>query len=173
MDFLELAKRRRSVRNYTDRMPSDADIQKIIEAGLWAPSGKNRQAQIILAITNREARDRLSELNRKILGAAPGTDPFYGAPVVLVVLADSAVNTKVHDGSAAIQNMMLEATELGLATCWIHRAKEEFESEEGKALLKEAGVTGDYEGIDHVILGYAKDMPAVPARKSGRVFRLE
>lgn len=174
MDFLELAKSRRSVRSYTDRVPSKSDIQKVIDAGLLAPSGMNRQDQIILAVTDKATRDELSDMNRKIMGGAEGTDPFYGAPVVLVVLADKSAPTHVYDGSLAMQNMMLEATELGLSCCWIHRAKEEFESEEGRALLKKAGITGDYEGIGHCILGYAASVPPVPARRaSPRAFWLE
>lgn len=173
MDFFELAKTRRSVKAFTGRVPAKADIQKIIEAGLWAPSGLNRQSPIVLAVTNKATRDELSDMNRRIGGWTEGFDPFYGAPVVLVVLADSSVPTRVYDGSLVMQNMMLAAHELGISSCWIHRAKEEFESDEGKALLRAAGITGDYEGIGHCLLGYAsKNFPAT-ARKSGRVFWIE
>ena len=97
-------------------------------------------------------------------------DPFYGAPVVLVVLADKAVGTYLYDGSLTMENMMLAAHDLGLGACWIHRAKEEFASEEGKAILKELGVEGDYEGIGNCILGYADgELPAAKPRKEGYI----
>ena len=148
-------------------------IDQIIQAGLYAPSGMGRQPVIILAITNKEVRDRFSKLNAGIMGA-DGTDPFYGAPVVLVVLADKNVPTYLYDGSLVMANLMLAAHDLGIGSCWIHRAKEEFEQKEGKELLKSLGIEGDYEGIGHCILGYA-DEPAKEAapRKEKRVYYVE
>jgi nitroreductase len=171
-EVLENIKTRRSVRKFRpDPVPKDI-LDKIIEAGLYAPSGMNRQSQIIVAITNKEVRDRLSSLNATIMGR--DGDPFYGAPVVLVVLADKAFPTHVYDGSLTMQNLMLAAHELGVSSCWIHRAKEEFDSEEGKELLRAAGIEGDYEGIGHCILGYADgEYPAAPERKEGRVFYID
>ena len=84
-------------------------------------------------------------------------DPFYGAPVVLVVLADKSRPTYLYDGSLVMGNLMLAAHSLGLGSCWIHRAKETFEREEGKAILKELGIEGDYEGIGNCVIGYAKE----------------
>ena len=112
-------------------MPADI-IDKIVEAGLYAPSGMGRQSVIIIAITDKDTRDRLSSLNASIMGS--DGDPFYGAPAVLVVLADKTRPTYIYDGSLAMGNMMLAAKALGLGSCWIHRAKEEFESEEGKGV---------------------------------------
>ena len=165
---------RRSVRKYkTDMIPRDI-IERIVEAGTYAANGRGHQASIILAVTNKELRDRLSEMNRKIGGWDEGFDPFYGAPVVLVVLAEKDWPTHVYDGSLVMGNLMLAAHELGIASCWIHRAKEEFESPEGKQILKDLGITGDYEGIGHCILGYADcEEPTAAPRKENYVIFAE
>ena len=158
---LQAMKERRSVRAYQDKpVPRDA-IERICEAGTYAPTGMGFQSPIILAVTNRQLRDRLSAMNARIMGR--DVDPFYGAPVVLVVLADKSRGTYLYDGSLVMANLMLAAHAEGLGSCWIHRAKEEFESEEGKAILKELGIEGDYEGIGHCILGYA-DGPVTEAK---------
>ena len=158
---LQAMKERRSVRAYQDKpVPRDV-IERICEAGTYAPTGMGFQSPIILAVTNRQLRDRLSAMNARIMGR--DEDPFYGAPVVLVVLADKSRGTYLYDGSLVMANLMLAAHAEGLGSCWIHRAKEEFESEEGKAILKELGIEGDYEGIGHCILGYA-DGPAPEAK---------
>ncbi|MBR2779997.1 MAG: nitroreductase [Eubacteriaceae bacterium] len=144
---------RRSIRKFTDEMVPDEVIEKIIQAGTYAPTGMGKQSPIIIAVTNREVRDKLSVLNASVMGGKG--DPFYGAPVVLVVLADKSIPTYLYDGSLVMGNLMLAAHDLGVGSCWIHRAKEEFASEEGKAILKELGIEGDYEGIGNCILGYA------------------
>ena len=125
----------------------------------------------MIAITDRETRDRLSAMNAAVMGM--GDDPFYGAPAVIVVLADKRVPTYLYDGSLVMGNLMNAAHALGIGSCWIHRAKEEFESEEGKALLKKLGIEGDYEGIGHCILGYEAEpgKPAVP-RKESYIYRI-
>ena len=133
-----------------------------------------KQSPIILAVTNKELRDQLSEENRKIMGAPVGMDPFYGAPVVLVVLADKNRPTHIYDGSLVMGNLMNAAASLGIGSCWIHRAKEVFASEEGKALLKKWGVEGDYEGIGHCVLGYpAGDVPKAKPRKENYVYHVD
>lgn len=145
---------RRSVKKYLDRPVEMALIEEIVKAGTYAPTGMNRQSPIILAVTNKTLRDRLSKINAKILGV--DMDPFYGAPVVLVVLAKKAVNTRVYDGSLVMENLMIAANSLGLGSCWIHRAKETFERDEGKEILKSLGIRDDeYEGIGNCIIGYA------------------
>ena len=149
---------RRSVRKYKSDMVSEELIRQIVEAGSYAATGMGKQSPIILAVTNQEIRDQLSRINGKIMGT--DSDPFYGAPVVLVVLADKNRPTHVYDGSLVMGNLMLAAHALGLGSCWIHRAKETFETEEGKALLKQLGIEGDYEGIGNCILGYS----GVPAK---------
>ena len=173
-EVLKAMKERRSVRSYTEKMPEKEKILQIIEAGLYAASGMGKQSPVILAVTDRELRDRLAEANRKIGGWEGDFDPFYGAPAVLVVLADKTVPTAVYDGSLVMGNMMLAAHALGLGSCWIHRAKQTFEEEEFRAVLKELGCEGEYEGIGNMILGYpAGDVPAAKERKEGRVFFAE
>ena len=165
---------RRSCRSFRPDMVPHETGEKIIGAGLYAASGMGRQSPIIVAVTDRTLRDRLSESNRKIGGWKEGFDPFYGAPVVLIVLADKSRPTAVYDGSLVMGNLMVAAQSLGVASCWIHRAKEEFEMEEYRELLKSLGVEGDYEGIGHCVLGYpAKPLPAAPARRENRVFWVE
>lgn len=165
---------RRSCRKFSDQMPSSADIDAVVEAGLYAASGMGRQSTIILKVTNKELRDRISRMNAAIMGKGDDFDPFYGAPAMLVVLANREVPTHVYDGALTMGNLMVAAESLGLASIWIHRAKEEFDSEEGKAILAELGVEGDYEGIGHCALGYwGTDKPAAPARNDGRVFCAE
>lgn len=170
-ELLDMIKTRRSIRKYKSDMVPKEIIDKIVEAGTYAATGMGQQSPIILAVTNKEVRDKLSKWNADIMGT--DTDPFYGAPVVLVVLADKNRPTAVYDGSLVMANLMLEAHDLGIGSCWIHRAKEEFESEEGKALLKKWGVEGDYIGVGHCILGYAKDEPKPAApRKEGYIVRV-
>ena len=172
--MIDVMKGRRSIRNFKPSMVERTDISQIIEAGLYAASGMGKQAPIVVAVTNKDLRDKLSEMNRKIMGRPEGFDPFYGAPVVLVVLADKSVPTYVYDGSLTIGNMMLAAHTLGLGSIWIHRAKEEFESEEGKTLLKALGIEGDFEGIGHCCVGYIEgEEPEAKERRDGRVFWAE
>lgn len=169
---LDAIKARRSIRKYkSDPVPKET-LDKIIEAGLYAPSGMGRQSTIIISVTNKEVRDRLSKLNAKIMGS--DSDPFYGAPAVLIVLADKNCPTGIYDGSLVMQNLMLAAHELGLGSCWIHRAKEEFELPEGKEILKSLGIKGEYEGIGHCIVGYTDgEEPSPAARKENRVYHID
>ncbi len=160
---------RRSVRAFRSEPIPQEVLEQILEAGTYAPTGMGRQSPIILAVTNRELRDRLSAMNAKIMGVEG--DPFYGAPVVLVVLADQQVATHVYDGTLVMGNLMLAAHALGVGSCWIHRAKEEFQSPEGKAILKDLGIRGAYEGIGHCILGYPEGtVPQAAPRKDGYVY---
>ncbi|MBQ5335460.1 MAG: nitroreductase [Oscillospiraceae bacterium] len=172
MEAIENLITRRSVRQFKpETVPKDI-LEKIIEAGTYAPTGMNWQSPVIIAVTDKALRDRISAWNAKVMGAE--TDPFYGAPVVLIVLADKTKPTYLYDGSLVMGNLMNAAHAYGVASCWIHRAKEEFESEEGKALLKELGIAGDYEGIGHCILGYAaSELPPAQPRKEQYVFWAE
>jgi len=151
---------RRSVKKYLDKQVPIELVEEIVKAGTYAPSGMNRQAAKIIAVTNKDMRDRLSRINLEIImgknltTSSGHSDPFYGAPVVLVVLAKKEVGTRVNDGSLVMENMMIAANSLGLGSCWIHRAKETFESEEGKQILHELGITDEYEGIGNCIIGY-------------------
>ena len=164
---------RRSVRSYkSDPIPRPI-LEEIVQAGTYAATGMNRQSPIIIAITNKELRDRLSALNAKIMGRE-GSDPFYGAPVVLIVLAEKKYPTYLYDGSLVMGNLMLSAHAHGIGSCWIHRAREEFELPEGKALLAELGIEGEFEGIGHCILGYPEgDLPDAKERKENYVYWVE
>lgn len=163
---------RRSVKKYKSAPVPQEIIDKIINAGLYAANGMGTQSPIIIQVTNKEMRDKLSKMNADVMGA--NTDPFYGAPAVLVVLADKNRPTAVYDGSLVMGNLMLAAHALGIGSCWIHRAKEEFESEDGKEILKSLGIEGEYVGIGHCILGYADGEPKPAAeRKPGRVFKID
>ena len=169
---LENMKTRRSIRKYKPDMVPKEIIEKIAEAGTYAATGMGKQSPIIIAVTNKELRDRLSKMNAQVMGS--NSDPFYGAPVVLIVLANKNYGTYVYDGSLVMGNLMLAAHELGIASCWIHRAEEEFESQEGKQILKDLGITGDYEGIGHCILGYADcEEPTAAPRKENYVIFAE
>lgn len=165
--------KRRSIRAYKPDMVPQEAIEAILKAGTYAPTGSGKQSPIIIAVTNKEMRDKLSAMNAKVMGKE-GDDPFYGAPVVLVVLADKARSTYLYDGSLVMGNLMLAAYDQGLGSCWIHRAKEEFESEEGKAILRELGIEGDYEGIGHCVLGYpAQELPEASPRKDNYVYYIK
>ena len=154
-EIIKAMETRRSIRGYKEDMVPEELIAEVVEAGTYAATGMGRQSPIILAVTNKEVRDRLSKVNAEIMGTT--SDPFYGAPVVLVVLADKSRPTYLYDGSLVMGNLMLAAHSLGLGSCWINRAKETFEREEGKAILKELGIEGDYEGIGNCVIGYAKE----------------
>ena len=169
---IDTIKSRRSVRKYKSDPVDQQTLEKIIDAGLYAPSGMGRQATIIISVTNKEVRDKLSKLNAQIMGS--DGDPFYGAPVVLIVLAKKDCPTGIYDGSLVMQNLMLAAHELGLGSCWIHRAKEEFEMPQGKEILKSLGINDEYEGIGHCIIGYTDGEEPSPAeRKAGRVYKID
>ena len=172
MDALQNLKTRRSIRRYQPDMLPREVIAQIIEAGTYAPTGKGHQSPIIVAVTNKEVRDQRSRLNAQVLGST--SDPFYGAPVVLVVLAEKAWPTHVADGSLVMGNLMLAAHALGVGSCWINRAKEVFDMPEGKAILASLGIEGEYEGVGHCVLGYADGDAAAPAaRKENYVYYLD
>ena len=170
-EALKALTERRSCRSYLpDPIPTEIPDQ-ILEAGTFAATGMGKQSPIIIAVTEKSTRDQLSKMNADAMGA--GNDPFYGAPVVIVVLADRSVPTYLYDGSLVMGNLMNAAHSLGIASCWIHRAKEEFDSAEGKAILKKLGIEGNYEGIGHCILGYAaQENKAAAPRKENYIYRI-
>lgn len=159
---------RRSIKKYKpDSVPREM-LDQILKAGTYAACGMGRQSPIIIAVTDKTVRDELSALNAKIMGASG--DPFYGAPAVLIVLADKSIPTHVYDGSLVMGNLMNAAHALGLGSCWIHRAKETFELPEGKALLNKLGITGDYEGIGNCIVGYPAEKKEAKPRKENYIY---
>lgn len=159
---------RRSIRRYKNEQISREEMDAVIRAGVCAASGKNGQSAIIIAVQDKETRDLLSRLNAAVLGVK--SDPFYGAPTVLIVLADAKSPFAVQDGSLVLGNLMNAAKAIGLGSCWINRAKEVFDSEEGKALLKKWGVEGEWIGIGNCILGYPDEDPAMKPRKENFVY---
>lgn len=169
---------RRSVKKYQDKPVPEEMLEEIVKAGIYAPTGRNSQSPIIIAVTNKEMRDKLSRINLDIITgnnlttSSGHSDPFYGAPVVLVVLAKKEVATHVYDGTLVMENMMIAANSLGLGSCWIHRAKETFETEEGKQILRDLGITEEYVGIGNCIVGFAAEDACKPqaARKENWVY---
>ena len=161
---------RRSVRKYSDRPVEEEKLDKVLTAGLYAPTGMNNQAPVMVAVRDKATRDKLSRMNAAVMGASG--DPFYGAPCVIVVLSDPERMTWVEDGSLVLGNLMNAAHSLGLGSCWIHRAKECFDTPEGKALLRAWGVPENYRGVGNCILGYAAEEPEAKPRKSGRITKI-
>ena len=172
-ETLKVLETRRSCRNFDpDKMISEEDLNAIIKAGTYAPTGMGKQSPIIIAVTNKEMRDKISKENAKIIGT--DSDPFYGAPVILIVLANKESRTYQYDGSLVMGNLLNAAESLGLGGIWIHRAKEEFESDFGKKILADLGIEGDYEGIGHCALGYAAEPAKAPApRKDNYVYYIK
>ena len=159
-------KTRRSCRKYLPQQITDAELEAVLAAGVWAPTAMHRQSPNIVVVQDEETRALLSRLNAAIMGT--GQDPMYGAPTILVVLADANNRCAVQDGSLVLGNLMNAAASIGLGSCWINRAKEEFESEEGKALLRKWGIEGEWIGVGHCILGYPDGpLPAPTPRKEG------
>ncbi len=162
---------RRSVRGYKkDLVPADV-LDEILEAGKYAPSGMGQQKTLMVVTQDPELVAKLSRMNADVMGAK--SDPFYGAPTVVIVFADSEQGTCVENGSLVMGNLMNAAHAVGVDSCWIHRAHEVFDSEEGKALKAEWGVPESYIGIGHCVLGYRSgEYPEAKARKDGFVIRV-
>lgn len=170
-ETLKVLENRRSCRNFKPDMVEQDKLDAILKAGTYAATGMGKQSPVIIAVTKKELRDQIMEENRKIGGWPEGFDPFYGAPVILIVLANKSIGTYLYDGSLVMGNLMNAAESVGVNSIWIHRAKEEFESEFGKKLLAELGMEGDYEGIGHCALGYAAAELSAPApRKDNYVY---
>lgn len=164
-EVLEAIKSRRSIRSFSDRPVEKEVLDEIMKAASYAPSGMGLQSPKIVVLRDKETIEKLQTMNGAVFGR-PDERTFYGAPVVAVVFADPEMSTCVEDGSLTIGMMMLAAHALGVASCWIHRAKEEFETEEGRALKKKWGIDERYIGVGHCILGYAEgDAPKAKPRK--------
>lgn len=171
-ETLEQLKTRRSIRKFTTKQVAEAELDAVLEAGTYAPTGGGAQSPVIVAVQKPDVVRKLSAMNAKVMGA--DMDPYYGAPTVVLVLADAGKSTCVEDGSCVIANMLNAAHALGLGSCWIHREKEMFASAEGKALLKEWGLEGDLVGVGSIALGYADGpAPKPAARKSGYVVKVK
>lgn len=169
MNGIEMLKNRRSCRSFDGRPITNEQLDAVLEAGTYAATGMGRQSPIMIAVRDEETIKQLSKMNAEIMGS--DSDPFYGAATVIIVLADKNIPTYLYDGSLVMGNLMNAAEAVGVQSCWIHRAKEEFESEAGKALLKKWGIEGEYEGIGHCVLGYGEKVPAKP-RKEHYIYRV-
>ena len=168
--MLENLKERRSIRKYKLEQVSDAHLDAILEAGLYAASGMNTQNTVMVAVRDKATRDQLSRMNAEVMGTT--ADPFYGAPCVVVVLVEPERYTAVEDGSLVMGNLMQAAYDIGLGSCWIHRARQMFESEEGKALLHKWGLREDLIGVANCVLGYPDEVPAPKPRREGRIIKV-
>lgn len=164
-------KTRRSCRSYKPEQIKDEELNAVLEAGMYAPTGMGMQSPVMVVVQNPELIKKLSAMNAAVMGV--DSDPFYGAPTVVIVLGDKERDTYREDGSLVLGNLMNAAHAVGLGSCWIHRAKEMFESEEGKAFLKDWGIEGDYEGIGHCILGYAVQEALTKPRKENYIVRVK
>ena len=168
-ETLETIKSRRSCRAYKPEQITDEELNAVLEAGTYAASAMGRQSAKIVVVQDAATRAQLTRMNAAVMGK--DTDPMYGAPTILVVLADAGSKNAVQDGSLVMGNLMLAAHALDIGSCWIHRAKEEFESPEGQKILKDLGIEGEYEGIGHCVLGYVDgEYPATHPRKDNWVY---
>lgn len=171
-ETLKVLQTRRSIRKYKAEQISDEELNAVLEAGTWAPTGMGKQSPVMVVVQDKETIAGLSRANAEIQGR-PGTDPFYGAPTVVVVLADGENPNWLRDGSLVMGNLMNAAASLGLGSCWINRAMEFFDMPEGKELLKKWGLDEKYRGVGHCILGYRDgDMPAPKPRKADYIRRV-
>ncbi len=171
-ETLRVLKERRSVRRYKAEQITEAELNAVLEAGTWAPSAKGLQTSILVVVQDPETIAYMSRLNAEIQGN-PGTDPFYGAPTVVVVLGDGEKLNWLQDGSLVMGNLMNAAAALGLGSCWINRAMELFDRPEGKELLKKWGLPETYRGVGNCILGYVDgELPDPKPRKDGWILRV-
>ena len=166
----DILKNRRSIRKYKPQQVSDAQLDAVLEAGLYAASGMNTQNTVMVAVRDKETRDQLSRMNAAVMGVS--SDPFYGAPCVIVVLVDPERYTWIEDGSLVMGNLMHEAYAQGLGSCWIHRAQQMFDSPEGKELLKKWGLPETLRGVGNCILGYPDEEPEAKPRREGRIVKV-
>ena len=172
-EVLKAMKERRSIRHFKEEMPSDELIDQIVEAGLYAANGKGLQATMMIVVRNKELREKLAKANAQI-GGFGDVDPFYGAPMFIVVLSRKDNPNCKYDGALVMGNLMLAAHALGLGSIWINRARQEFETEEFKQILKDLKIEGEWEGVGHCAIGYIDgDVPAAVPRKEDRVFYID
>ena len=172
MEAMEMLMQRRSIRKYKDQPVEEEKLDAILQAGMYAPTGMGAQSPLMVAITNQELVRKIAKMNAAVMNS--DGDPFYGAPAVIIVFADTNRRTYQYDGSCVMTNLLNAAYANGLGSCWIHRAKEVFESEEGKALMKEWGVPESYVGIGNCILGYMDgELPLAKDRKENYIIKVK
>ena len=170
MEAMKNLLERRSIRKYKDTQVPDELLDQVLESGLYAPTGMNRQNVVMVAVRDKETRAQLRRMNAPVMGSQ--NDPFYGAPCVIVVLGDAETYPVVENGSLVLGNLMNAAHAVGLGSCWIHRAKQMFETEEGKELLRKWGLTDTLVGVGNCILGYPDEAPEARPRLEGRIVKI-
>ena len=171
-ETLKNLKERRSIRSYKPEQIKNEELNLILEAGTYAPTGMNNQSPVMVVIQDKDLVSKLSKMNAKVMGK-DDIDPFYGAPTVVIVLADKRYPTYLEDGCLGMGNLMNAAHSINIGSCWIHRAKEVFDSKEGKELLSSFGLSDNYVGIGHCILGYVDgDYPTTKPRKEEYIIRV-
>lgn len=164
---------RRSIRKYKPEQITDEELNAVLEAGKYAPSGANQQSALFIAIQDKSVIEKVSKMNAAVMGKTD-IDPYYGAPTVILVFADKSKVTPVEDASLALGNMYNAAYSLGLGSCWVHRTGQMFDTDEGKTLLKDWGVVGDYIGVGSCILGYPDcEQPTAAPRKDHSVILIK
>ena len=169
---IELMKTRRAIKSFNDQPVTEEQLDAILEAGIWAASGRGKQAPVSVAVTDPEIVSWMSKTNAGLMGGSG--DPFYGSKCVVVVFTDGELFTGVEDGSLVIGNMMLAAHSLGVGSCWIHRAKEVFETPEGRQLMKKWGVPDSYVGVGNCVLGFWDgEYPGLKPRREGRIIKVK
>lgn len=172
MEAMEVLLNRRSIRKYKAEQIKEEELDAVLKAGTFGPTGMGTQAVQLVAVTNPDMVKKLSKMNGDVMNAT--TDPFYGAPCVIVVFADSSKATYIENGSCVLTNLLNAAYANGLGSCWIHRAYQMFESDEGKALKKEWGVPESYVGVGNCILGYMDgDLPVAKERKENYIIKVK
>jgi nitroreductase len=170
MEAMQNLLERRSIRKYKETQVPDELLDQVLEAGLYAPTGMNRQNVVMVAVRDKETRDQLMRMNAAVMGSQ--NDPFYGAPCVIVVLGDTETYPVVENGSLVLGNLMNAAHAVGLGSCWIHRARQMFETEEGKELLRKWGLKDTLVGVGNCILGYPDEGPQARPRLEGRIVKI-
>jgi len=171
-EVVRVLKERRSIRKYQEKQITEGELNTILECGVHAPSGKNKQSSLIVVIQNRELISKIAKINGSFVNKV-GLNPFYDAPTLIIVFGDKNISTYKEDGSAIITNMINAAYSIGVSSCWIHRAKETFETDEGKKMMEEWGISSDYEGIGNCVLGYADcEIPKPFPRKDNYIIRV-
>lgn len=165
-DFLKIIETRRSCRKYQKEQVKDSELKAVLEAGTYAPTSRGMQSPYIVAVQNEAVLRKLAGMNAKVMGAT--SNPYYDAPTYILVFASLDSHNPVQDGSCVLENMMLAAHAIGLASCWIHREREMFETPEGKELIREWGLPENIIGVGALALGYADgDLPKPKPRKEG------
>ena len=163
--FLEIIKTRRSCRHYKAEQISDEELHAVLEAGTFAPTGHGKQDPVIVAVQNTVLKARLAKMNAEVMGV--DSNPYYDAPTYVLVFASEDNPNAVKDGSCVLENMMLAAHAIGLATCWINREYEMFKTDEGRKVMEEMGLKPGLIGIGALSLGYAsrEPRPAAPRKE--------